>query len=120
MFSTDRTEVSEGNREDFADLEVLISRTALRRSDWMPGSWGENSIIGDCSRIIDTGFYGGALCRFNLTRKYKNYSGSIYHLMPQFEKTVEKTNGVCFFGIMGLGIRSVQLFPYLVGGRGFL
>ena len=62
MPSTDQSDVPEGNKANFGECEVLISRTVLGQAGWRRNSRGGNSIVDDCSCIIDTGFNGGALC----------------------------------------------------------
>ena len=109
--STNQTDGSEENMAHFEDREVLIARAVLRQSDFGPKSRGGNSIIADCSCMSGTGFNGGALCSFNRMRKYRQYLRSSYHLMPKFEKTVEKrTIFVFFWGISGREVRIVRLF----------
>ena len=90
MLSDDLAGISEETGAGLADREVLISGASLGHSDWGHRNRRLDSTIGDSSRIIDTGFNGGALCSFNWMRKYKQYSKSIKSppLMPKLEKTV--------------------------------
>ena len=87
--ATDQSVISEDNRENFPDREVLISRTVLRRAYRIRKNRGRNATI-DWSCIIDTGFNGGAICSFNWMRKYMQYSMSTYPLMQKLEKPAAK------------------------------
>ena len=81
-------EISEENRANYPEREVLISRNVLCQADWGRKNRGQNSTIDDCSRIIDTGFNDGDIYSFRWVRKYKKYLRPIYPLMQKLEKTV--------------------------------
>ena len=58
--STDQEGISSGeNRANSTDRELLISKTALRQTEWVNKPWGMGGSKNDCYCIIDTGFNGG-------------------------------------------------------------
>ena len=112
--ATEQTEsFTEENDVNFADREVLISRTVLWKADWGLKHWGGNSNNGDCPCIIDTGFNGGAFCIFNCVRRYKAYFRSIYPYMPKLGGNFRKANEICFSVIMAGWLASFCSFTYL-------
>ena len=84
---------------DFAKREVLISKEMSGRRYWFVKKWGQSN-KDDCSRIIDTGFNGGALCSFNRLMQYVDY---LKEICPK--TAIVKTREKAEFAI---GVRSLS------------